>query len=129
MQQNEVTKKLAGWAAILAVPTVIAGIYGMNFEYMPELRLAHGYAFVMAIIVGACGFLYWRFRPLPAGCSEPLTRRVAEGAELLGHLGVGAGVRGRRRRGGEHLRQLPAQRRGLRRAGRLSRSAASRRRS
>ena len=62
MQQNEVTKKLAAWAAILAVPTAIAGIYGMNFEYMPELHWEHGYASVMMAIVAACGFLYWRFR-------------------------------------------------------------------
>jgi magnesium transporter len=38
VQQNEVTKRLASWAAIIAVPTMIAGIYGMNFEHMPELR-------------------------------------------------------------------------------------------
>ena len=42
--QNEVTKKLAAWAAILAVPTMIAGIYGMNFEFMPELHWHHGYS-------------------------------------------------------------------------------------
>jgi len=62
MQQNEVTKKLAAWAAILAVPTAIAGIYGMNFEYMPELHWQHGYLFVMGTIVAVCSFLYWRFR-------------------------------------------------------------------
>src|ERR671933_524458 len=42
VQQNDVTKKLAGWAAILAVPTAIAGIYGMNFENMPELKVSRG---------------------------------------------------------------------------------------
>jgi magnesium transporter len=62
VQQNEVTKKLAAWAAILAVPTAIAGIYGMNFEYMPELGWRFGYALVMGTIVVACGTLYWRFR-------------------------------------------------------------------
>jgi magnesium transporter len=61
MQQNEVTKKLAGWAAILAVPTAIAGIYGMNFQHMPELRWEYGYAVVMVAIVVICGTLYWRF--------------------------------------------------------------------
>jgi magnesium transporter len=60
--QNEVTKKLAAWAAILAVPTMIAGIYGMNFEFMPELHFHYGYVVTMAAMVGACGFLYWRFR-------------------------------------------------------------------
>jgi magnesium transporter len=62
MQQNEVTKKLAAWAAILAVPTAIAGIYGMNFDHMPELRWQHGYALVMLSIVAVCSVLYWRFR-------------------------------------------------------------------
>ena len=60
--QNEVTKKLAAWAAILAVPTAIAGIYGMNFAHMPELQWRFGYAVVMAAIVTVCGVLYWRFR-------------------------------------------------------------------
>jgi len=60
--QNEVTKKLAAWAAILAVPTMIAGIYGMNFEFMPELHWRHGYAAVMGVMVGLCSFLYWRFK-------------------------------------------------------------------
>jgi magnesium transporter len=60
--QNDVMKKLAGWAAILAVPTMIAGIYGMNFDVMPELRWRHGYGAVMGGMVAACGFLYWRFR-------------------------------------------------------------------
>jgi len=62
VQQNEVTKKLAAWAAILAVPTAIAGIYGMNFQHMPELRWQYGYGVVMGTIVAVCGVLYWRFR-------------------------------------------------------------------
>jgi magnesium transporter len=61
-QQNEITRKLAAWAAILAVPTAVAGIYGMNFEHMPELEWKYGYALVLAIIASACGWLYWRFR-------------------------------------------------------------------
>jgi magnesium transporter len=60
--QNEITRKLASWAAILAVPTAVAGIYGMNFENMPELKLEHGYFVVLAVIIAACGTLYWRFR-------------------------------------------------------------------
>jgi len=60
--QSEVTKKLASWAAILAVPTAVAGIYGMNFAVMPELHWSFGYPVVMAVILGACGFLYWRFK-------------------------------------------------------------------
>jgi magnesium transporter len=60
--QNEVTKKLAGWAAILAVPTMIFGVYGMNFDVMPELRWTLGYPVVMSATVGTCALLYWRFR-------------------------------------------------------------------
>jgi magnesium transporter len=60
--QNEVTKKLAAWAAILAVPTAIAGIYGMNFDTMPELRWTFGYPAVLGGIGLACGVLYWRFK-------------------------------------------------------------------
>src|SRR5262245_47301593 len=61
-QQNEVTKRLAGWAAILAVPTAIAGIYGMNFKWMPELEQPLGYPLLMAFMVTLCGYLYWRLR-------------------------------------------------------------------
>ncbi|MCK6554172.1 magnesium/cobalt transporter CorA [Candidatus Binatia bacterium] len=60
--QNEVTKKLAGWAAILAVPTMIAGIYGMNFRFMPELEWEYGYYAIMGFMFSACGFLYWWFK-------------------------------------------------------------------
>ena len=61
-RQGEVGRRLAGWAAILAVPTAIAGIYGMNFEHMPELHWAYGYYAVLAAIVALCAVLYWRFR-------------------------------------------------------------------
>jgi len=60
--QNEVTKKLAAWAAILAVPTMIAGVYGMNFPSMPELHWRFGYPLIMGAMVGICGLLYWRFK-------------------------------------------------------------------
>jgi len=60
--QNEVTKKLAGWAAILAVPTMIAGVYGMNFQFMPELEWRYGYFSIMGFMLSVCGFLFWRFR-------------------------------------------------------------------
>jgi magnesium transporter len=62
LRQNEVTKKLAAWAAILAVPTAIAGVYGMNFDVMPELRWVWGYPAVIGGIVSACCYLYYRFR-------------------------------------------------------------------
>ena len=61
-QQTEITRKLAAWAAILAVPTAVAGIYGMNFDVMPELHWKYGYAFVLVVILAVCGWLYWRFR-------------------------------------------------------------------
>ncbi len=61
-QENAITKRLASWAAILAVPTAIAGIYGMNFKNMPELEMQFGYHTVITIIIVACGILYWRFR-------------------------------------------------------------------
>lgn len=61
-QQTEITRRLAAWAAILAVPTAIAGIYGMNFEHMPELKWQYGYYVVLAGIVGVCGGLYAQFK-------------------------------------------------------------------
>ena len=60
VRQNEVMKKLAAWAAILAVPTMIAGIYGMNFEVMPELHWRYGYLFAWAVIgVGVSSLYAW----------------------------------------------------------------------
>ncbi len=61
-QETAISKKLASWAAILAVPTALAGIYGMNFNDMPELKMAYGYPAVLVAIAVVCSFLYWRFR-------------------------------------------------------------------
>lgn len=61
-QQTDITKKLAAWAAILAVPTAIAGIYGMNFKDMPELSWRYGYPAVLVVTAALCGFLYWKFK-------------------------------------------------------------------
>lgn len=61
--QNEATKRITGWAAIFAIPTMIAGIYGMNFEVMPELRWRYGYPTVVSVTVLLCGILYYRFKP------------------------------------------------------------------
>lgn len=61
-QQNDMTRKLASWAAILAVPTAIAGIYGMNFELMPGLKSPFGYPITLGVIGALCAVLYWRFR-------------------------------------------------------------------
>ena len=55
---------VAAWAAILGVPTAIAGIYGMNFQNMPELRWRYGYFLVVGVIVALCAWLYVRFKRL-----------------------------------------------------------------
>jgi magnesium transporter len=55
-------KRFAGWAAILAVPTMVAGIYGMNFKFMPELDWRYGYPMILAITIIACGFIYSAFK-------------------------------------------------------------------
>jgi Mg2+ and Co2+ transporter CorA len=61
-RQGVITRQLAAWAAILAVPTAIAGIYGMNFENMPELKTQYGYFVVIGIIALLCAVLYLRFK-------------------------------------------------------------------
>jgi magnesium transporter len=63
-RQGDMTRQLAAWAAILAVPTAIAGIYGMNFEYMPELKWHYGYFIALSAIATSCGGLYARFRQI-----------------------------------------------------------------
>jgi magnesium transporter len=62
MRQNEDMRKISAWVAIAVVPTMIAGIYGMNFEHMPELEWEFGYPAVLVLIVSVCLFLYWRFK-------------------------------------------------------------------
>jgi magnesium transporter len=60
--QNEVMKKLGAWVAIIAVPTMVAGIYGMNFDFMPELKSPWGYPAALAGMIAACAMLYAYFR-------------------------------------------------------------------
>lgn len=62
ISQNEVSKKFAGWAAIIAVPTMIAGFYGMNFKFIPELEWHYGYFIVIGLTFVACGTLYYFFK-------------------------------------------------------------------
>lgn len=62
MQENEITKQLAAYAALAAVPTMIAGVYGMNFEHIPELKWIWGYPFALALMVGIDGYLVYRFK-------------------------------------------------------------------
>ena len=60
--ESEVTKRLAAYAALVAVPTMIAGVYGMNFEHMPELSFRFGYPAVIGLMAVIDGYLFWRFR-------------------------------------------------------------------
>ena len=62
IEESEITKRLAAWAGIFAVATAFAGIWGMNFETMPELKFRWGYPAALAIIASACGFVWWRFK-------------------------------------------------------------------
>jgi magnesium transporter len=62
VQQNEDMRRISAWVAIVALPTMIAGIYGMNFRYMPELDWRYGYPFALALMVASCYALYRFFR-------------------------------------------------------------------
>ena len=62
VQQNEDMRKISAGAALVVVPTLIAGVYGMNFDHMPELHWDYGYAFAIALMVGASAFLLWFFK-------------------------------------------------------------------
>jgi len=62
ISQSEVSKKFAGWAAIIAVPTMVAGYYGMNFKFMPELEWHYGYPFVVIFTVSLCVIIYFLFK-------------------------------------------------------------------
>ena len=64
LNETEVTKKLAAWAAIIGVPTMIAGIYGMNFKNMPELEWVWGYPVSVAVMVGIDIWLYLQFKKI-----------------------------------------------------------------
>jgi magnesium transporter len=62
IQESEVTKRLASYAALVAVPTLIAGVYGMNFKNIPELEWAYGYPLAVGIMVTIDFYLFYRFR-------------------------------------------------------------------
>jgi magnesium transporter len=62
VRQNEDMRKISAWVAIAAVPTLVGGIYGMNFENMPELGTSYGYPIVLGVIATACLALYFFFR-------------------------------------------------------------------
>jgi magnesium transporter len=60
--QNETVKRLAGWAGLLTVPTLIASVYGMNFDVMPELHWKYGYFVVLGVTIALCSLVYWRLK-------------------------------------------------------------------
>ena len=62
IEESESTKRLAAWAGIFAVATAFVGIWGMNFEHMPELKWTFGYPLALGVIVCVCSLMYWRFR-------------------------------------------------------------------
>jgi magnesium transporter len=62
LSESEVTKRLAAWGALITVPTLIAGIYGMNFTHMPEIEWTYGYLYAVATMVGVDLLLFWRLR-------------------------------------------------------------------
>lgn len=62
IDENDVSKKLASYAAIFAAFTAFAGVWGMNFEFMPELKWKYGYPTALSAMFGVCGYLYWRFK-------------------------------------------------------------------
>jgi magnesium transporter len=62
IEENAVSKRLASWAAIFAVWTALAGVWGMNFAFMPEMQLRYGYPLALGVMGISCGLLYWRFR-------------------------------------------------------------------
>lgn len=62
IEDGEVVKRLAAWASLFAVCTAFAGIWGMNFEHMPELKWRYGYAGAITLIASTCCYLYYRFR-------------------------------------------------------------------
>jgi magnesium transporter len=62
IEEGKVTKRLAGWAAIFAVATAFVGIWGMNFDFMPELRWKYGYPAALSVVAAVCGYLFYRFR-------------------------------------------------------------------
>ncbi|MGH8614371.1 MAG: magnesium and cobalt transport protein CorA [Gammaproteobacteria bacterium] len=62
IDESEVTKRLAAWAAIFAVATAFVGIWGMNFDFMPELRWKYGYALALGLVATVCGYLFYRFK-------------------------------------------------------------------
>jgi magnesium transporter len=62
VRQNDIVKQLAGWGAVLAVPTIVFSLYGMNFQNMPELKFAWGYPVTLGATVVACAWMYRKLK-------------------------------------------------------------------
>ena len=62
IEQNEINKRLSAWAGIFAVATIFTGMWGMNFQHMPELKWEYGYQLALLVIAAICGLLYYRFK-------------------------------------------------------------------
>jgi magnesium transporter len=62
VRQNEDVRKISAWVALAAGPTMVAGIYGMNFEFMPELGWKYGYPLVLGVVTALSSFLFYKFR-------------------------------------------------------------------
>ena len=62
ISQNDTSKKFAGWAAIIAVPTMVAGFWGMNFRVMPETESEYGFYSIIVLTIISCVVLYFLFR-------------------------------------------------------------------
>jgi magnesium transporter len=82
-RQSDITRQLAAWAGIIAVPSAIAGIYGMNFNNLPATQTSWGYWPVLGAMAAICALLYWRFRRLgwlrPAGPPPPVFAEAGAG--------------------------------------------------
>ena len=95
-RQSDITRQLAAWGGIIAVPSAIAGIYGMNFTDLPATHTSWGYWPVLALMAVICGLLYWRFRKLgwlrparPAAPQPALARRRSRSGIATGrHSGA-----------------------------------------
>jgi len=62
VRQNEDVRRISAWVALAAGPTMVAGIYGMNFNYMPELEWKFGYPMILGVIAVLSGLLFYKFR-------------------------------------------------------------------
>ncbi len=83
VQQNSDMRRISAWVAIVAVPTMIAGIYGMNFDHMPELRWTYGYPLALAVMAGACLTLYRAVQALRVALTDWYYVATCPGCPLI----------------------------------------------